>query len=114
MTVMSLKRFQDPNLQRSFLWLFYAGFILILLGESILLPTERTPVFLSQIGNVLHWLGAGLLLLRIATLLPAYPRYTLTCICMLVAFRASFSWPIPFPRSSTSSAWSWRHPAEAT
>ena len=87
---MNLKRFQDPNLQRSFLWLFYAGFILILLGESILLPTERTPVFLSQIGSILHWLGAGLLLLRIATLLPAYPRYTLTCICLLVAFRASF------------------------
>ena len=88
--MMSLKRFQDPDRQRSFLWLFYAGFVLILLGESILLPTELTPVFLSQIGSILHWLGAGLLLLRIATLLPAYPRYTLTCICLLVAFRASF------------------------
>ena len=90
LTMMSLKRFQDPDRQRSFLWLFYAGFVLILLGESILLPTERTPVFLSQIGNILHWLGAGLLLLRNATLLPAYPRYTLTSICLLVAFRASF------------------------
>ena len=87
---MNLKRFQDPNLQRSFLWLFYAGFILLLLGESRMLPTEGTPVFFSQAGNLLHWLGTGLLLLRLATLSPAYPRYTLTCICVLVAFRSSF------------------------
>ena len=87
---MNLKRFQDPNLQRSFQWLFYAGLILFLLGEPRLLPTERTPVLFSQVENLLHWLGAGLLLLRIATLFPAYPRYALTCICMLVAFRSSF------------------------
>ena len=87
---MNLKRFQDPNLQRSLLWLFYAGFILLLLGEPRMMPSERTPVFFNQAGSLLHWLGAGLLLLRIATLFPAYPRYTLTCICMLVAFRSSF------------------------
>lgn len=87
---MHFKRFQDPNLQRSFLWLFYAGLVLFLLGESRMLPTEQTPALLGQAGNLAHWLGAGLLLLRIATLLPAYPRYTLTCIGLLVAFRSSF------------------------
>ena len=87
---MNLKRFQDPNLQRSLLWLFYAGFVLLLLGESRMMPSEQTPVFFSLAGSILHWLGAGLLLLRIATLFPAYPRYTLTCICLLVAVRASF------------------------
>ena len=87
---MNLKRFQDPNLQRSFLWLFYAGLILLLLGESRVMPSERTPELFNQVGDLLQWLGMGLLLLRVATLLPAHPRYTLTCICLLVALRSSF------------------------
>ena len=68
LTAMHFKRFQYPNLQRSFLWLFYAGLVLFLLGESRMLPTEQTPALLGQAGNLAHWLGAGLLLLLLVVL----------------------------------------------
>lgn len=88
---MNLKRFQDPARQRSFLWLFYAGLILLLLGEARMMPTEQTPALFGQAADFVNMLGMGLLILRIVTLLPACPRYTITCICMLVAVRFSYS-----------------------
>ena len=87
---MDIKRFQDPDRQRPLLWLFYAGLLLLLLGEPRMMPSEHTPALFAQAGTLVHWLGTGLLLLRIATLLPACPRYTLTSLCLLAAFRSSF------------------------
>ena len=71
-------------------WLFYAGLLLYLLGGLPIRRAELTPAVLYQVQPILGHIGAGLLLLRLLTLFPVHPRYTLSCLCLLAVFRFSY------------------------
>ena len=74
----------------SFVWLFHAGLMLLLLAHFPFSPTEASQATFSQLSLILGRIGVVLLALRVLTLLLYYPRYILASICMLVVFRFSY------------------------
>ena len=83
-------RFQDTKFRQSLTWLFYAGLLLVLLGEPQMMATELAPGLFVQLRILVRTLGMGLLFLRILTLLFTHPRETLVWIAVLVTLRFSF------------------------
>ena len=65
-------------------WLFYAGFLLLLLSTVPLSPAHPAQSAVVQISRILGRTGGALLALRILFLSPRYPRYVLAIICLLV------------------------------
>lgn len=71
-------------------WLFYAGFLLLLLSTVPLSPAHPAQSAVVQISRILGRTGGALLALRILFLSPRYPRYVLAIICLLVFFRFTY------------------------
>ena len=73
----------------SLTWLFYAGLLLVLLSGRPPASTELTPDFFRTVRKGLGLLGYALLCLRLLTLLPLKPLYTLACCGLLFFSRIS-------------------------
>lgn len=78
--------FQTKKFQQSSLWLFYIGLALILFSLQRFEWTGFTPTFIEKVQFILNRLGLGLLVLRLLSLAPAYPRYVLASFCLVAVF----------------------------
>ncbi len=70
-------------------WLFYCGLTLFLLGGHWYSDTGVMPHALTQAHYYAGLLGRALLFLRLLSLLPQHPRYTIACTCLLVVLKFS-------------------------
>ncbi len=78
--------FQTKKFQQSSLWLFYIGLALILFSLQRFEWTGFTPTFIEKVQFILNRLGLGLLVLRLLSLAPAYPRFVLASSCLVAVF----------------------------